>query len=735
MNIPGRRSITVEEEAGVREKRDERKKACYIEFLNQVEMVRWCTCENCMEKKLDLADYSVRSRRDPAIWCKRCKAISRAKPWQFWTSENKAHPGDVPPCLQILTDVEAMLIARICPVFKVQVLKGGGLKMVGNSIAFCQDQSSLFTNLPRLPCELEYMFIRRACDKRSTHQKEFTVRRNAVYEALKWLKENNEFFFDIEIDFSRLNQLPEDGSVEEEMVNANCVQLAADEVGEVSDLGPAPSQLPPRQDSGEDLHDLDIEHGAVMNGSAPGDAEENLFAALREAVDPSHASEAAARQVRYDTSEHNRATAAAMETSIPGSSAANRIHFFFADQEKVNENTMGYWSMAFPLLFPTATGDFNLSREFEIRDLGDWAEYCLWWHDGRFARHPYFKFVVMNIIQRRQAAKQSAFFVGQRLGEAAPSLGELKDRIANKDTSILRSCIAYAANIAGSDPYWYARKRELQAMVKFLAWQKKGLPSFFLTGSCAEFHWKPLIDLLSQHLQSIGDDSDIVNDLKARRRVVKQYSNVVCQFFHFKTEAFIKKVLMPVQVYGVSDYYLRFEYAASRGQIHFHMLAWRSDRTPHGILQGGVTGEGYSRQKWETDVGKWCGDMGFTAEHPGGEDKDLWAAPEGTDVSSEGRSRCLEEDFKDKMDSTEHLCNVYNKVMLHNCTSYCLKKQGRGVSVCYICRSGFGNKDEMKEFEGDNGPVLIEKKEFKTVIWNYTRSERVFSWRDAKDSS
>jgi hypothetical protein len=207
------------------------------------------------------------------------------------------------------------------------------------------------------------------------------------------------------------------------------------------------------------------------------------------------------------------------------------------------------------------------------------------------------------------------------MGEAAPSVGELKERIANNDPSILKSCIAYAGNVSGTDPYWYERKKDLQALVKFKAWKKDGLPTFFLTGSCAEFHWTPLIKLLQSQLQQNGDDTDIVNDLVARRRVVKQYSNVVCTFFHLKTEAFIEEVLKPV--YGMADYYIRFEYAASRGQIHFHMLAYRADRLPHGLLQEKAIAAGtdFTRKDWETALGQWFQDMGFTAQHPGGSEE------------------------------------------------------------------------------------------------------------------
>ena len=56
---------------------------------------------------------------------------------------------------------------------------------------------------------------------------------------------------------------------------------------------------------------------------------------------------------------------------------------------------------------------------------------------------------------------------------------------------------------------------------KIQGWKKDGLSTFFLTGSYVEFHWTPLIKLLQSHLEQDGDDTDIVNDPVARRRVGK----------------------------------------------------------------------------------------------------------------------------------------------------------------------------------------------------------------------
>jgi hypothetical protein len=766
MSVPGRehRPVSASQRAEVLEARKIRSRKIFKEFLDIQDEIQWQLCSNCMERKLVREPYQQRRLTHQKV-CKRC---AHSKAAQVWSAENKVHFREVPSQLQSLTEVEAMLIARVAPVFRVQVLKGGQLKSCGNTIAFVQNLTPLLTCLPRLPKELHYMFVRRTGHNKS-NQKIFRVRRQAVLDALVWLKEHNEFYKDIVIDRQKVDQLPVDGSVEEEMVSANFIPLdetVGQEAPVSDDVGPAPSQqghLHEQSSCGE----IEIEEGAVLFGDGPGAGSDFIREGVRNSLDVGgveaclqrryelrrdlewrsreqwvegraaadmasvdgeggtgpgqHASAgsehvapcAVNHEAMQSGSERTHATGESGVREVPGSGVparaagstrAHPIPWGMEVEHRVDEKCMGYWSMAFPTLIPDGVGDFNVSRTHSLKNLGDWAEHCMWWHDGRFSRHPYWRFIVMNIIQRQQAMKQATFFVGARMGQAAPSVGELKERISNNDPSVLRSCIAYAGNVSGTDPYWYLRKKELQAMVKFQAWKKSGLPSFFLTGSCAEFHWTPLIKLLQQFLHDIGDHTDIVNDLVARRRVVKQYSNVVCAFFHFKTEAFIDQVLK--KVYGVSEHYIRFEYAASRGQIHFHMLAWRDDRLPHGLLQKhAIVQEGeLKRDGWEEVLGLWFEEMGFTAEHPCGADQDWWVFPEGKRWPE---PRVLEEDFRLKMDDTVHRAHVCNKCMMHTCSGYCLRKRGDH----WICRGGFGDKDSMQEGNTQEGQkVLYGKK-------------------------
>ena len=83
----------------------------------------------------------------------------------------------------------------------------------------------------------------------------------------------------------------------------------------------------------------------------------------------------------------------------------------------------------------------------------------------------------------------------------------------------------------------------------------------------------------------IADDREEVNlaeDGNARFKAVQENTHVVVNYFDLRTQSYHEKVLKPV--FGVSDYWYRYEFAKSRGQIHWHQLSWRDDRQPHQLL-------------------------------------------------------------------------------------------------------------------------------------------------------
>jgi hypothetical protein len=164
------------------------------------------------------------------------------------------------------------------------------------------------------------------------------------------------------------------------------------------------------------------------------------------------------------------------------------------------------------------------------------------------------------------------------------------------------------------------------------------------------------------------------------------------------------------------------------------MLAWRKDRLPHGMLQqkAEAVGTSFRSREWETALGQWFQDIGFTALHPGGSEevgdsegqgvqgganlKKWWAPPEGVLWPE---PRCLEQDFTSKMEDVLHKCHVTNKCMLHTCSGYCLKKK----EGTWQCRGGFGKKDDMKEVQ-DNGKTVLHGKKHERITFGVTTDPR-----------
>ena len=69
--------------------------------------------------------------------------------------------------------------------------------------------------------------------------------------------------------------------------------------------------------------------------------------------------------------------------------------------------------------------------------------------------------------------------------------------------------------------------------------EKRGLPSFFMTGSCAEFYFPPLRRLLEEYiLQTKGEEVNLAEDSNARFKAVQENTHVVVSYFDLRTQAY-----------------------------------------------------------------------------------------------------------------------------------------------------------------------------------------------------
>ncbi|CAH3017279.1 unnamed protein product [Porites evermanni] len=264
--------------------------------------------------------------------------------------------------------------------------------------------------------------------------------------------------------------------------------------------------------------------------------------------------------------------------------------------------------MAFPCLFPYGKGDFYVNRPVTRPSLHDWAEHLLWYQDGRFARH------------KEACPGAEPVLVDQQLGDPHITVADLQERLARGDT--FTDKLYFGTNLHGTAQYWHQRCRELRALVEFMVNEKRGLPSFCMTGSCAEFYFPPLRRLLEEYiLQTKGEEVNLAEDSNACFKAVQENTHVVVSYFDLCTQAYLEKVLKPV--FGVSDYWYRYGFA-------------KEDRQPHQLLHE-AREDGCKEEEYAARLSQWADEtFAMTALHPAGNDdegqprKDLWPPPEGT---------------------------------------------------------------------------------------------------------
>ena len=78
--------------------------------------------------------------------------------------------------------------------------------------------------------------------------------------------------------------------------------------------------------------------------------------------------------------------------------------------------TEGYFTCAFPTLFPTGAGDFLSQRQVPVT-IGNYFKHLMQYDDGRFARHPRFRFFALNTEMRHRALQTGRVYVRQHPGD------------------------------------------------------------------------------------------------------------------------------------------------------------------------------------------------------------------------------------------------------------------------------------------------------------------------------
>ena len=451
----------------------------------------------------------------------------------------------IPEVLSRLSHAEKMLIQRVSPFIPLHHLKCGIFGLCGHVCAFEQDINGVANVLPLLPHDVRLVkvvqILKAEIGSDAAIKKAFRVRRQYVLEALVWLRKYNTEYSDAAIDESRLDWINGDeGELTGQEIIVNDMVTNKDDSAENADLGPAPLQcVDPRL--------------ACEDTQAFGYMEEGGQAILSE----------------EDTIINN-----ALQESISASSKKSDVTIDWParSQHAVSEyDDVKIFARSFPWLFPGGIGDI---KDYPKPDqvMGEWGRRLLYYEDARFASDKIFVFFAMNYIVRHRNSNSGRFFIDKFQRNVPDTLEDLQESIRNGDTSFVNGITYWNQRIKGSSPYWHNKRAELYTWINQHMELGHGPPTFFITLSCAEYFWPDIIDLLRDRLQLAGlDASNCYVGSPHLVQLVNDYTLVIQEYFQQRTVAWLESV--GKEILDIKYYWVRYEFAPGRGQIHAHLLA------------------------------------------------------------------------------------------------------------------------------------------------------------------
>ena len=313
---------------------------------------KMCNTCRCVSLHIDLVCYKG---QEMCVDCKRNKSFDcdQSTMLPLWTDEYGNLQYQLPQVLKVLREAEKLLIAQMLVYVPLHHMKKRQIGCKGHVCCFCQEIGKLCMTLPRVPDDVRLIRVVKKfrLEDNSVGTKAFSVRRQVVLDALRWLKKYNVLYKDIVIEENNLSWI-EDG-VEQ--------QFPATEVDDIdisseqeTDKGPSTSQV-------NDVLAEEIYHESVTG-----------------CVDASDGG---------GYSEKNNHIIDEIKNATRSGSKTTTMEWPYVSKEAVSEyeSTSNLFPKAFPWLFPGGIGDYKSYKDEKL-DVGKWAKRLLYYQDGRFAK-------------------------------------------------------------------------------------------------------------------------------------------------------------------------------------------------------------------------------------------------------------------------------------------------------------------------------------------------------------
>jgi len=604
-----------------------------------------------------------------------------------WYNDEGKPVFTVPSYLQDLTAVEKLLIQRISPFVPLHHIKKGVFGISGHVCAFEQDIEGFVNRLPRQKDDAIFIRVLKkmkseVCGSEETITKAYRVRKLHVLRALQFLKKYNPEYKNITIDMSALDWMKGDeGIIDAKVLYCDNIITAIDNDPNVDDVGP---------NLNCSTEATVLEFGYVDAGG------------------------------KAKVSSRDKEIQDAINESIAKSKNKKDI---VVDWPCISDKAVSEFGdtrifvNAFPWLFPGGIGD---AKDWPNKNLNQWGKQLLYYEDGRFASDKIFAFFALNYIIRNRNSSSGNWFIDKFQQNCPETLEELQDAIEGGDTSFVNSLTYYSQRIQGSSSYWFKKKMELYSWINYHVQAGNGPPTFFITLSCAEKLWVDVIRLIKERMILAGlDASQCFLGSEKLSQYVNQYSIVIQEFFQKRVLAWLDTVGR--NVFKIKHYWVRYEFAPGRGQIHAHLLAIPDNHQIYELcyadyqLPNGAMRRANRLSQWAQE------NLGLTASVP---DPEYFDNIEVDNSNSPCGIR-----FKDVKESERELDLQYlmKHVQEHQCSGFCMRdNKGETKDKRRVCKTGCGREHHMGKCDTPGFP-LNESPEIK---YDHRRSQKLYMPRN-----
>lgn len=597
-----------------------------------------------------------------------CKGCSNGSAWTrsptellpIWTNDAGLAQFHVPDELSCLREGEKLLIQQISVYVPLHHLKYGQLGAQGHIVSFPQDVADVCLELPRLPSNVSLVRVIKhfKLENEEIASKSFSIRRRVVLDALLWLKKYNKHYRHIEIIESNIDWI-ENGL--EQQLPPSVLQTTIDPCilqANNEDRGPSEEQIAAITDL-DPMHETCYGTVSEFNEHNPKVKDNSVVEAIAQAEQTGKAVATAGKRTRS-------------------------IDFPFVSCDPICEYTERFlFEKAFPCLFPGGTGGYGSIKEPKPK-LNEWMMKTMLYKDGRFATDKMWAFCALNFAARHTNQTSGGFFVDTFFKQGPQTLDVLKEKLAEGDLSWLHSISYFSHRVTGSSAYWRARRSDVFSWINYHLEQKHGPPSFFITLSCAEYHWKDIERLITD--RCIKGEVSPPDFSKGRAGIINDYSIVVQEYFQMRVQAWLDTV--GKRLLKIKHHWLRFEFAPSRGQIHAHMLAICDNLE----VQRACFDLKHDKDKLAGYLASWMEDtLGMTASFNSKFVDELRGTAGSDHPSTVNFADVVGDDWN------QDLASCQARFQKHRCSSYCMRKrqntqagESAESKLRRVCRCGAG---------------------------------------------